>query len=347
MAFLIKTTIVGDSLNFYQPLRKGVAVKKYSCFLLLVLFYLGCGSLSTSSFSSTTGSLPTGYPDPGLPLDEKQISARAIELLAWVKTAEKAYFIKPEVGIVFWAGTDPGVRQDFKEQLRDRRGEIDLVFTLVEDVIASHAYTTAVYAFYEKDDPGGAFANTFEAKRDFSYRNTPSKFAEFFFQAEKVFSYSYKNPAVDKKKFADFAEAFAFTHALKTGGWGAFPGTVRKYMDTNQISATYYLDWDKESIGAMSKIHSARFKGEPELFLGLVSSQQQSLIVEDSATDANWGRGGDKQGKNKLGLLYMIHRRRFLTDFNNDKKVLFDKENTDHIEYMLCWINKYDGESKK
>jgi predicted NAD-dependent protein-ADP-ribosyltransferase YbiA (DUF1768 family) len=283
--------------------------------------------------------------------NQKTSEEEANKLIAWFSTNEKAY----NLGVVgqadapIWEGTDANKQLNiFAEQLDDTRGEISAVMALANKYLPDPSLKKfTIYKFYDKKDDGAAFANTYEAKREFSYRDVKSKFAELFFQGEKIFDHSYKDPAT-KKDYDSFQDAFNAVEGLKNqvSSWGEFPQKVKDYMKKNQHDPNYWQNWDKQKIAVMSRVHAARFKGEPELFLKLITTRGQSVIIENSQYDDKWGRGKNNDGTNMLGLLYMVHRQRFWSDFKKDKKVNFDSSNVDHVMYMLTWINNYDGGTK-
>ena len=190
--------------------------------------------------------------------------------------------------------------------------------------------------FYHAGNVGGAFANTFESRREFEVNGIKGKFVELFFQAEKVSRFGKMEYRGDFKKAYDALQA-----AKASASWGAF---VRKVRDDFTDAGFNGAGWDAISLDVMSKIQAARFKAEPDLFLTLVATPARSVIVEDAqATDANWGNGGDGHGKNMLGLLYMTHRQRFWYAFKKAKAKNFDATSAEDVAFMLKWLASYDG----
>lgn len=189
--------------------------------------------------------------------------------------------------------------------------------------------------FYHATNDAGAFANTFESLKDFEYRGQTSKYAELFFQAEKLSQFG-------KPEYkGDFTKSFNALVALKQNiTWPDFIKNIKTLFPTSFDAQA----WDSVAVDLMSKIHAARFKAEPDLFLALVSTPARSVIVEDAkAHDVNWGNGGDGNGNNKLGLLYMTHRQRFWFAFKTERKEFFKATNAEHVAWMLKWLNNYDG----
>jgi predicted NAD-dependent protein-ADP-ribosyltransferase YbiA (DUF1768 family) len=217
----------------------------------------------------------------------------------------------------------------FESQLNEEA--VNNIFEVIKNI-------QQAYHFYHRLDKGGAFANTHESRRPFTYGyggdTISTEFVEYCFHAEKFYRY-------DNKTLKD---AFQFLVNKKGNqNWGDFVQQIRN-MTNNFKDKNWWKDWDNKSIAVMANIHAARFKAEPELFLALLSTGSNTIIVENSgANDANWGNGGNKQGKNHLGLLYMFHRQRFWYDFKQNKKTNFNPQDKDHVKFMLEWLKKYDG----
>ena len=73
--------------------------------------------------------------------------------------------------------------------------------------------------FYDKNQPGGAFANTFESRADINYKGQKSRFVELLWQAEKLMRYS-KNPTIKN----NYAAALGALEKLKSNNsWWANP----------------------------------------------------------------------------------------------------------------------------
>ena len=234
--------------------------------------------------------------------------------------------------------------------------EAQLINDGIDDIFGIADYhrisSKNAYGFYDTNAPGAAFANIYAAKKKFKYGEgndiIETEFAEYCFQSEKFRRYGNMS----------LKGAFQMLHDRKgNDGWGPFVGGLRE-LAGRFADKEWWKTWDNISIAVMSKVHAARFKAEPELFLALVATQGNTLIVENSGVnDGIWGNGPPKVGheinnipwrRNQLGLLYMLHRQRFWYDFknNNEKnpsRANFDAKNVSHIKYMLQWLEKYDG----
>jgi predicted NAD-dependent protein-ADP-ribosyltransferase YbiA (DUF1768 family) len=196
--------------------------------------------------------------------------------------------------------------------------------------------------FYHDKKNGGAFANTFAAKTEIEYRGQKSLYVEVLWQAEKLSRYA------KEEKYRNYPAAVAHLNAIaKKDGPGNLPIYVRSNIS---FSKTDIEEWDKMSVDLMSKVHAARFKVEPDLFLNLMSTDYGTIIVENTQDstkqDPRWGNGKDGKGQNLLGLLYMTHREHFWKEFKKgfekDKKTNFHHTNVDHVVYMLKWLEKDD-----
>jgi predicted NAD-dependent protein-ADP-ribosyltransferase YbiA (DUF1768 family) len=205
------------------------------------------------------------------------------------------------------------------------------------NIRAHKPITKNTMGFYDNKLQAGAFANTYAATSDIHYRNQKSRYAELLWQAEKLERYA------NDPQYRNFANALAYLEQqAKAKGLSTIPFFTRGITSVNPG------EWDKISIELMSKIHAARFKAEPDLFLSLIYTPYDSVLIEDTSinganADKRWGNGPDGKGLNLLGLLYMTHRERFWKAFKDKFGTKFNIDKAEDVAFLLEWLTNYTG----
>ena len=311
--------------------------------LSLALLFAACDKTNLSDSSE-----PAGLEDAKKVISRRNTAGKARKL-----TSVSLRWIPNKVFLEEFAGSDP-----VKKEVISISG------------IKNDQEITNGLGFYSTRDPGAAFANTYKAEEDIVYRGEQSRYAEIFFQAEKVFLYSdtsikdnfkealkkltelHNNKVkVDEdswkndRQWSRIEKSLSEPREFPAGSFAWFPLKVKQELSNKFTDPNWFKKWDKKSVKVMSKIHAARFKAEPDLFLSLVATKPDSIIVENAkANDIRWGNGADGKGRNLLGLLYMTHRQRFFNDFaaKNPSKT-FNPDDPVDVAFMLRWLKSYDG----
>ncbi|RJQ10881.1 MAG: NADAR family protein [Bacillota bacterium] len=133
--------------------------------------------------------------------------------------------------------------------------------------------------FYRAVGPYGFLSNLYRQPLFFEGR--------FFRSAEDA--YQYGKPR--KTEVADWLVAAPSPHLCAAAAHALFAFDVRP-------------DWNQIKLERMRQVLRAKFTQHRELKLSLLQTGDARLI-EESATDAFWGIGKTRKGKNMLGVLLM------------------------------------------
>lgn len=144
----------------------------------------------------------------------------------------------------------------------------------------------AIY-FYSCEKPYGGFSNF--SKHSFELDGKLWQTSEHYFQAQKFINTVHLDEV----------------HQANTPRKAAQIGRDR--------SLPLRSDWEEVKEDVMMKALEAKFRTHQDLYNVLVETGQ-SEIIEDSPIDYYWGVGKDRSGKNRLGVLLMVLRDKFIKE---------------------------------
>ena len=141
--------------------------------------------------------------------------------------------------------------------------------------------------FYHLENSYGCFSNF--SDHSFYLDNKIWKTSEHYFQAQK------------------FIETVHLDEVHQAS-------TPRKAFDIGRDrNLPRRKDWEEVKEDVMMKALEAKFRAHKDIFKILIDTGD-SEIVEDSPFDAYWGIGRSGNGKNRLGVLLMELRQKFIDE---------------------------------
>ena len=141
--------------------------------------------------------------------------------------------------------------------------------------------------FYNIKNPYGCFSNF--SDHSFDLDGKTWKTSEHYFQAQKFIGTVH----LDK------------VHQASTPGKAAKIGRDR--------NLPLREDWEEVKEDVMMKALEAKFRAHDDLYDTLVQTRHKE-IIEDAPNDYYWGIGKDRSGKNRLGVLLMNLREKFINE---------------------------------